>query len=180
MLLARLLCLLSVAASLGCGELSADGPSLSKQRRSPLRPGDRVPSASEQAVVGALQSRVLRNSPRFRKLVRCESKSIVFKDEERSGSDHMMSARLCQRLRRLAAQTERRWPGVRLRVTEAWDENGEHSGASVHYEGRAADVTTSDMDPRKLGELARLAVDVGIDWVYFENSSHVHLSVKRE
>ncbi len=144
-----------------------------------LSEGQRVPNASEVSTCGAIAKRIARGDPEFARLVRNENAAIAFKDEEGTGADRLMSARLGRRLDVLAAQVSAEWPGIKLRVTEAWDENGEHLGASLHYEGRAADITTSDGDTTRLGRLGRLAVDAGLDWVFYENKLHVHVSVRK-
>jgi hypothetical protein len=167
----------------GCEQLrhldEADGESLVKRQRSVLAIGERVPNDAEARVVGLADQPVRRGTPAFSRLSSCTDCPFVFKDEERNASDRRMTPPLRQKLTGLSKRVQETWPRVELRVTEAWDDRGEHGQESVHYEGRAADITTSDQDPKKLGRLAALAVQAGFDWVYYEDATHVHVSVKR-
>ncbi len=172
---------LSLVALLACAcsERLEGEPALVRDQRSSLRLRERVPNTAESATVGPAARPRVRGSRAFSELIRCEDPRIVFKDEEKTAADRMMTPRLRSRLSVLALLVERRWPKVKLRVTEAWDEDREHGESSVHYEGRAADVTTSDQQSDKLGYLARMAIDAEFDWVFYEDASHVHVSVKR-
>jgi hypothetical protein len=141
--------------------------------------GQKVPDKSEVDVVGAIAGKILRGSAEFNSLVKNTNPDIVFKNEEGTDADRMMTLRLQGKLDAVATSVKSEWPGKMLRVTEAWDENNEHASGSSHYEGRAADITVTDLDVGKLGRLAKLAVDAGFDWVFYENAVHVHVSVKK-
>lgn len=170
----------AVVACAACTEPTQDPYSLSKHEEDPpLRAGQRFPDAAEITVIGTPAGKIRRGTSAYDALVRCAGEEIVFKDEEGTGADRMMTPRLSERLARLSRSVSRRWPDTRLRVTEAWDERDEHGEKSAHYEGRAADLTTDPKDPKKLGALARLAVYAGLDWVFYEDDTHVHVSVRR-
>lgn len=140
----------------------------------------RVPNKPELIVCGMIASKIKRGDARFKsELIQLYHADVVFKDEERTGADRYMTPKLACHLSLLAVAVRNEWPGMKLRVTEAWDENNEHNPRSTHYEGRAADLTTSDRDSGKLGRLAQLAVEAGFDWVFYENKYHVHVSVKK-
>jgi len=141
--------------------------------------GEKVPNKAEREVVAAASTKIKRGTPAFNALTKNTNADVVFKDEEGTGADRMMTNKLSKKIDALAALVKNEWSGVKPRITEAWDENDEHGTNSVHYEARAVDLTTSDRDSNKLGRLGRLAVDAGFEWVFYENSSHIHASVSK-
>jgi|GEM_PF-1629071 len=147
---------------------------------------EKYPTSSEKDNSGAMAAKVLRGTAEFDKLIQNDNSDIVFKDEEQTGADRMMTPRMKEKLDRLAGLVKAEWPDRKLRATDVWDEDNEHGApsyaVSLHYEGRAADITVSDDQPGNalLGRLAELAKDAGFDWVWYENAMHVHVSVKKE
>lgn len=91
-------------------------------------------------------------------------------------------------LYRLSQLVQAEWgSAVRLRVTDAYDSLLEHDlgqpdenlKISLHFEGRAVDLTTWPIDKNRYARLCALAHCAGFDWVHNEGD-HCHAAVKAE
>jgi len=135
----------------------------------------KFPKPDEASAVGAITNRVIRDSQEFKEMYNHQNPNIRFKND----TDHLMTPLLGSKLDVLAKLVEAEWPGFQLRVIEAWGDDSAHKSRSLHWEGRAADMSVSDRDSEKLGRLAQLAEYAGFGWVFYEDSRHIHASVPK-
>ena len=135
--------------------------------------------------------RIERDSCAYYHLIGNLGPTIVFKKEEEppyNQEDILMHPAMLLPLTRLNELVLAEWNGAAwLRVTDAYDSLLEHDLAqleesqknSLHFEGRAIDLTTWPVEASQYGRLCALAHCAGFDWVHHEGD-HCHAALKAD
>jgi hypothetical protein len=146
---------------------------------------------SQTGAAGAIGCRIERDSCAYYHLVGDLNPTIVFKREEEPPFDEediLMHPNMVLPLSRLSQLVRQEWGGaVQLRVTDAYDSLLEHDlgqpdenlKLSLHFEGRAVDLTTWPIEPARYPRLCALAHCAGFAWVHNEGT-HCHAALKAE
>ncbi len=140
---------------------------------------------TQWAVTGPMSCRIGRDTCAYNRLVGLLDSTIFFKQEEERpyhAEDILMHPAMLQPLSRLSRLVLAEWDGAfQLRVTDAYDSLLEHDMGqteaslkySLHFEGRAIDLTTWPVDRSRYGRLCALAHCAGFTWVNHEGT-HCH------
>lgn len=132
-----------------------------------------------------------RNSCGYHQLVGMVDPTIIYKREESppyDTEDILTHPAMILPLSRLNQLVQAEWGGTyQLRISDAYDSLLEHDPPeskpatrySLHYEGRAIDLTLWPVDQPHYGRLCALAHCAGFDWVLNEGT-HCHASVRAE
>ncbi len=161
-----------------------------------LWPGQHISASgsyteTQTAAAGPMVCRIERDSCAYHHLVGQLDPTIVFKREEEPPYDRediLMHPAMILPLFRLNQLVAAEWGGeVRLRVTDAYDSLLEHDPGqldenrkySLHFEGRAIDLTTWPIEPIRYGRLCALAHCAGFAWVQYEGD-HCHAAIKAD
>lgn len=146
---------------------------------------------TQTAAAGPMLCRIEPGSCGYHHLVGNLDPEIVFKREEEPPLDRediLMHPAMLLPLYHLNELVLAEWKGdVRLRVTDAYDSLLEHDlgqpdenrKSSLHFEGRAIDLTTWPIEPDRYGRLCSLAHCAGFDWVHNEGD-HCHAAISAE
>lgn len=146
---------------------------------------------TQVAAAGPMLCRIEPGSCGYHRLVGNLDSTIVFKREEAPPLDEediLMHPAMILPLYRLNKLVLAEWKGeVWLRVTDAYDSLLEHDlgqadenrKSSLHFEGRAIDLTTWPIEPNRYGRLCSLAHCAGFDWVHNEGD-HCHAAISAE
>ncbi len=146
---------------------------------------------TQTSVTGPMVCRIERGTCPYHHLVGNLTPAMVYKKEEEppfDKEDILMHPAMPLPLYRLNDLIVLEWNGeVSLRITDAYDSLLEHDlgqtdtnrRISLHFEGRAIDLTTWPIDQARYGRLCALAHCAGFDWVHHEGD-HCHAAIKAE
>ncbi len=148
-------------------------------------------TATQTDAAGPMVCRIERDTCAYYGLAGNLAPGIIFKREEEPPYDEediLMHPAMLLPLYRLSELVAEAWDGeYQLRITDAYDSLLEHDlnqpdenlKYSLHFEGRAVDLTTWPIELDNYARLCALAHCAGFDWVHNEGT-HCHAAIRAE
>ncbi|XP_010209644.1 PREDICTED: sonic hedgehog protein, partial [Tinamus guttatus] len=183
-LLVGFVCALLVSSGLTCGPGRGIGKRRHPKKLTPLAYKQFIPNVAEKTLgaSGRYEGKITRNSERFKELTPNYNPDIIFKDEENTGADRLMTQVEPRRYLYLCLLTSLSNPKGRICLSIF--ERPPFPSPPPPPAPQTRLVPPLNVNPispdNKYGILARLAVEAGFDWVYYESKAHIHCSVKAE
>jgi hypothetical protein len=139
--------------------------------------GDTNPASDEETAVGPVRNFVTPDCSRFNDLVVNDNEDITFLDD--SEYARYMTQRLSEKLNLLEDLVSVAFAGnFSLVVRDGYQAPSVDSDPTTFNEGRSARVTlTPTPSESDIAQLSRLAINARFDWVFFEDSQFLRVSV---
>uniref|UniRef100_A0A4W3I343 Hedgehog protein n=1 Tax=Callorhinchus milii TaxID=7868 RepID=A0A4W3I343_CALMI len=170
-----LICTSLVSSVQACGPGRGHGRRRPPRKLTPLAYKQYIPNVAEKTLgaSGRYEGKITRNSERFKELTPNYNPDIIFKDEEDSGADRLMTQVQQPGLMNLSSLGHV-WKGLKIVLSQAFEEIGANSLPTLRSHKLSIEVSTSQRRRKKKTQAVQTAGEAGNRWMFRISLSRLH------